>query len=165
MQLQTTFNKISDISFGVAASLDDYCHCTINAGHISEGELSCPDELSDVIFRAAVTGTPDASSEQLLVFIREFVSSRAGSIVVQGIRLSIVPNCAVEIESFADPLCTTEAAINSPQSDNVNTIATIFGATFGALIVIIVVACASVMFCRVIKRLKSKHPRLAFSYG
>ena len=83
---------------------------------------------------------------------------------MQGIRLSIVPNCAVEIESFADPLCTTEAAINSPQVDNVNTIATIFGATFGALIVIIVVACALVMFCRVIKRLKSKHPRLAFSY-
>jgi len=166
LQLEATFNKISDISIGIAASLrDDYCHCTINAGYISEGELSCPDKLSDVIFRAAITGTPDASSGQLIGFLKQLVSGRAG-IVVQGIRLYFDPNCTVEIESFADPLCATEA-INSPsvgtaggQGGNDISIATIFGATVGVLIVIIAVACAFFVFCRVIKKPKSTYPRL-----
>lgn len=159
LQLGATFNKISDISIGIAASLrDEYCHCTINAGYISEGELSCPDKLSDVIFRAAITGTPDASSGQLIGFIKQLVSGRAG-IVVQGIRLYIDPNCTVEIESFADPLCATLGTADE-QGGNDISIATIFGATVGVLIVIIAVTCAFFMFCRVIKKPKSTYPRL-----
>lgn len=167
LQVEATFSKISDIAIGIAASLrDDYCHCAINAGHISEGELSCPDELSDVIFRATITGTPDASSGKLIGFIKRLVSGGPGSIVVQGIRLSIDPNCTVEIESFADPLCTTEATnfpsvgTSGEQGADNNTIATTVGAIVGVLIVIILVTCAFFVFCRVIQRPKPAYPRL-----
>ena len=157
------------ISYEVAAALkEDYCTCAVSENYITDALLLCSDEPTDVIFRAKLYSTPDASNDLLISYLTEWVQSGTGQIIVLHIPLDLDPACEVEIDSFQDPLCTgsggTPAPTESPDLPSVEpseestdltaVIIAVVVTVAGVGVLIIVVICALHICSRVRRRKK-----------
>ena len=155
------------ISYEVAAALkEDYCTCAVSENYITDALLLCSDEPTDVIFRAKLYSTADASNDLLISYLTQWVQSGTGQIIVLHIPLDLDPACEVEIESIQDPLCAgTPAPTDSPDLpseesiDVTAVIIPIVASVAGVGILIIVVICALHIFGRIRRRNKQEITR------
>jgi len=117
------------------------------------------------VLRARITSTPNTSSEEIVNYLRQWVTTGRAGILLLNIRLDIEPDCEVEISSFDDSFCelpTTIVETVVPQtSDTTNIIYPIVGAIAGAVVVIIVVICALHIFRNIRKSSHKYDLRLA----
>ena len=109
-----------------------------------------------MVFRARIASTPNASSAEIINYLKQWVMTGRAGILLFNIRLDIEPECEVEISSFDDSLCklpTTIVENVEPQSSDVTEIIyPLVGAIAGAVVVIIVVICALHIFCSIRRR-------------
>jgi len=121
LQFEGTLQKIGAISHAIALQLRQQCQCSFTEAYIAGGELSCGNEASDVIFRARLFATQDASNIMLISILEQWVTSATASIVIQGIRLELDPACTVEIQSFTETICLVQSAVTTPTMSPVGT--------------------------------------------
>ena len=121
LQFEDTVQKIGAISHAVALQLRQQCQCSFTEAYIAGGELSCGNEASDVIFRARLYATQDATNIMLISILEQWVASAMASIVIQGIRLELDPTCIVEIQSFTETICPVQSAVTTPTMGPVGT--------------------------------------------
>ena len=122
-------------------------------------------ETSYAVFRARITSTPNTSSEEIVNYLRQWVTTGRAGILLLNIRLDIEPECEVEISSFDDSFCelptTIVETVVHQTSDMTSIIYPIIGAIAGAVVVIIVVICALHIFRTIRKRSHKYELRLA----
>ena len=144
-------------------NLQQYCDCSVTVTYITSAELSCPEEPEEVIFRARIYSTPDASNTVLISSLQQWIAS-GPSIFIQLNRLDLDAECDVEIQAFSDPICP-KATSPPPQVTTVDSaqegkegisIGIIVGAAVGGVGVIIAVILAVYIFYKLRRRREYK---------
>ena len=130
--------KLSDITNAVVQNINQHCQCGLSAACISDSVLLCfLNSEQQVTFRARMCGTDQASSLQLLDYLRTFVLQPDFTIAVQGVSLDVDSSCSVTINAFNDTGCPLPTI---PPSDNT---AAIIG---GVVAVVVVMAVVIIVF-------------------
>ena len=162
LQLRNTLGKIQTISEQVASKLSRDCQCSISADYVTDGQLSCdPQVTTDVIFRARLSSTSQVSDADLIVILKEWVTSGGAFVVLEYVQSAVEANCDVLLQSFNDPICpasvvTTDMSttIGSDVAQTGSSLSgilwPIIGAIAGAVVLILVVIIAIQIFnqCR-----------------
>ena len=127
--------------------------------------------MSDVIFRAKLSSTPQVSDTSLISFLLNWIRSGTASLTIQHVDLDIDSACDVHIDSFSAPICskpppgtfTTQTV--SIASGEIGAVSNIIGALIGtilvAIVIVIVVICALHIF-KHRRQLIKYIPRLVF---
>ena len=127
----------------VVNALDQRCGCPIQSRYFTDTELSCPREVTDVIFRARIFSVSPASSDDLVSYIQNWVET-SPTIAYQTDRLTVDSSCEAAISSFSDDICELVVVT---KSSNVGTIVGIVvGVICGLLVLAVVVVLAIYIF-------------------
>ena len=98
------------------------CQCELRAEQIRNERLMCSNDSNALTFRASLVGSEANTSTAVLDKIAEWVMNPSSSFTIQGMRLSLNPNCDIRLSSFSNESCTT--SISTPgQPTNIATIA------------------------------------------
>lgn len=160
-QFDNTVAKLTDISKEVSSTIREQCNCDFQDNHIFNGEFNCISDFpNQVLYRAKLRGlSPDdcTSFISLLTAWAQAMTTSA-TIVVLGNRLSVAPNCAVEINTFGDILeCPTppSTVASGGISDSQTTvIGAGVGAAAGVTVIVILVVIFIVALVLVSRRKK-----------
>ena len=82
------------------------CQCELTAEQIRDTTLMCSNDSNAVTFRASLVGGEANTSTAILSKTAEWAMDPSSSITIQGRRLSLNPNCDIQISSFTDDSCT-----------------------------------------------------------
>ena len=106
VQVMTSEANIGIIVESVVNETSRLCQCELTAEQIRDTTLMCSNDSNAVTFRASLVGSEDINSTAILDNTAEWVMNPSSSITVQGRRLSLNPNCDIQISSFTDDSCT-----------------------------------------------------------
>ena len=121
------------------------CGCGFTSSNILEERFVCftPQSPHHVTYRARINRTSQATTEQLVTFIQQWVMT-SRSILIQGVQLNIDRTCDFMISTFDEVECsedtpTTESDVATTimAMMNDNTVAIALGSTAAAVLIII----------------------------
>ena len=122
------------------------CDCVFTKDHISEQGFQCfPSSPQAVTYRARLRGTSDATVEDLLQYLEDWIQEGA-TISVKLQRVSVDSTCDVGINSFTESECGVGSG-----SDITGAIT---GAVVGVLLVLVIIAAVIVLIMLALVRRK-----------
>ena len=121
------------------------CQCPINEYYLRDAILMCSMEPNDVIFRARLFSTPEATITQLLMFLEDWVSI-GPTISINGENLAVQSSCPVVIQSFNETGCPPSVA-EEPESFNYSLVYIIVGVVGGVMVTVLLLIIALCCCC------------------
>ena len=150
LQNEDASAKDMDILRSIISNLVSRCGCDITEDHVTQRGFQCfPSSPQAVTYRAELRGTREASVEDLLQDMQQWIQDGA-SIPIQFQILQVDSFCDVGISSFTDPECSAGEVGSIP------TVALIAGTVGSVTIVLIVVIVVVVV---VLKCRRSNDPK------
>ena len=108
MQNNNSVSKSMEITKTVASELRECCQCDFRADLISNAEFRCfPQSPTAVTFRALITGSPQASAQDLFTTLEEWTSS-GPFLTIQAQLLRADGSCAVIISTLGESECNPD---------------------------------------------------------
>ena len=90
----------------VAQVIRDRCQCDFKESFIGQAVLLCDQQQPTItVYRANITSYGNYSSDQLLVYIEDWVKQGA-IFTTEFFVVTFDPNCPVRINDLNDPICT-----------------------------------------------------------
>ena len=145
----------------VVDELSDRCQCNFEADLISSAGFRCfPQSPTAVTFRALMTGSPQATAQELAIFLGDWISSGA-FLTIQAQLLSVDGSCAITISSFGESECNpveetpaTSTGTTTPSSSPSGVSVTVIGSV--AAVAVLVVLVVIVILSLIVVTLKRK---------
>ena len=146
--MQGLQNKLTDVTTTVQENTQNLCQCGFSLQHISDGAFECFSNPDEVTFRARLHGTGQASSSQLMSYMKQWIMGDV-TLLVQGLNLRVDSTCSIAISSFSDPECESEQQQQPPSG---STFPAVIGGAVAGVVALIVIVVAVGMVMAVIKR-------------
>ena len=105
LQFIEAHEKAADISELLTQAIQERCNCDFSLERLEDSGLVCTEDLNEIVYQARILSIPQASSHQLVVIVTQIVNTEGQTFVVRGLRLNVVPNCAVMTDSFIEVSC------------------------------------------------------------
>ena len=146
--------KTLDITTGLAQGVESLCGCGFTTTFISSPSLQCFDDSPQhVTYRAVLTETNNATTVQLVSYIKQWTASTQ-SLVVQSVRLGINTTCPSVIIDFNSPECS-QATSPPPTNPLPGDIGGIIGGVVAGVFVLVILAAVIVIVLLVVRYRKT----------
>ena len=150
-----TVSKTTDITRELSQGVSEVCGCDFNSSLISRPFIRCFDDSPQhVTYRAVLTGTPTASTVELVSLIDQWIAMTE-TIIVQSTGLSIDSTCPLVIVDGDSPECSQDLTNRSSRATSAipteaSTIALVGGVIGGVmgLVTVVVVVLTVVVLVR-----------------
>ena len=136
--------KTHDVTTGLVQGVESLCGCGFNTAFISSPSLQCFDDSPQhVTYRAVLTETNNATTVQIVSYIKQWTASTQ-SLVVQSVRLGINTTCPTVIIDFNSPECP-QATSPPPTNPLPGDIGGIIGGVVAGVFVLVVIVAAVIV--------------------
>ena len=153
LQFQSTREKLADITSSIISAVNSRCRCSLAVNHISAEHFVCTSNQHVVVYRAELYRHKDCV--QVFSYIEQWVRENQTSVIIQGNRIKVYPNCPIEVDSLTSETGCVRPTTAAPPSGSFQITGAVGGGVGGVLSIGIIIL-AAVVACMCVIRHRNK---------
>ena len=130
--------------------LNEECECGLTNEHITDHQLYCPYTNKTVVFRAKLHGTSKSPADELIHYLKAWISSEESMILISLVQHHVQNFCTETVNSTIEEECIPDATTTralQPAAEDDRLMVTIAGGAVAVLITLILAVVIGIVVC------------------